>query len=245
MNINKLLEKYGLTDRESVVLVNLYGHRDATSFKISKETGIPKTTIYDILESLKNKGLVNSWKKNNIAYYYCESPQQLKKIPEDKITLAEQIIPELQMLSRQKDRPAAKMYSGDRGIKIVLDDVIETIRNEKLNVIEAIFTEEMDSFFPKYTEKWVKDREKYGARIKILRPHAVQENSRWFENNPLRETRIMPSEFPIRSSVIFYGTKTAFFSLKNSEMYSVIIESDTFSDTIHQMFLFAWEHLKS
>ena len=244
MNINKLLEKYGLTDRESDVLINLYGHTDATSFKISKETGIPKTTVYDILESLKTKGLVNSWKKNNIAYYYCESPLQLKKVLEEKMLLAEQIIPELQILSQDKERPSTKMYSGERGIKIVLDDVIETSKNQKLNTIEAIFTEDMGIFFPKYTARWVSEREKSGIRIKIIQPSTETSDNRWFENNSFRETRLMPGNFPIQGSMIFYGSKIAFFSVRDNQMYSVIIESNIFSNMIRQLFMFTWERLE-
>ena len=74
MSLIKKLEKYGLNEREAKVLVSLYSNRDATSFKISKETGIPKTTVYDILDSLLNKKLVSSWKKNNVTYYFAESP---------------------------------------------------------------------------------------------------------------------------------------------------------------------------
>lgn len=244
MNLNKTLEKYGLSENESKVLLNVYRQTDATSFKISKETKIPKTTVYHTLESLREKGLVNSWKKNNVTYFYAESPKQLIKVLEDKIAVAEEIIPELRLMSRDKNRPSTRMYTGKEGIKTVLSDVLETAKTEKLNFIEAIFNKEFEEYFPKYTKKWIEDREKMKLRARILQPGGSSWVGKSYENNDFRETRILSGQFPIDGSMIIYKNKIAFFSVKDSEMYSVIIDSDTFSNIVRQLFLFSWSNLK-
>jgi sugar-specific transcriptional regulator TrmB len=245
MELNKLLIKYGLTERETTVLISLYSLLDATSFKISKATGIPKTTIYDILESLKNKNLVNSWKKNNITYYFCESPKQLIKTLEDKISLARDIIPELQILSSKEAGPSTKMYSGENGVKIVFEDVLETAKTEKVFVIEAVFTAEFVKYLPKYMTKWMQKREELNIKVKILQPNEFSGIKFGYENNNFRETKTMTNDFPINGDMIIYGSKTAFFSAKNNEMYSIIIESDTFTKIIAELFRSTWQNINN
>lgn len=56
--IGKVLKEFGLTEGEAKVYLECLKETDLGPFKLSKLTGIPRTTIYEILASLALKGLV-------------------------------------------------------------------------------------------------------------------------------------------------------------------------------------------
>ena len=59
MNLtNKILTNFGLTENEIKVYLECLKETDLGPFKIANLTGIPRTTIYEILTSLSLKGLV-------------------------------------------------------------------------------------------------------------------------------------------------------------------------------------------
>lgn len=56
--LNKTLEKFGLTEKEIAVYLASLKQDVTAPYQLSKATGIPRTTIYDILLNLSLKGLV-------------------------------------------------------------------------------------------------------------------------------------------------------------------------------------------
>ena len=55
---NKVLEEFGLSENESVVYQSALNLGETSPFKISKSTGIARTTVYAVLTDLALKGLV-------------------------------------------------------------------------------------------------------------------------------------------------------------------------------------------
>ena len=63
------LKKIGLTDYESRIYLALLDIGEGTSGDVIKKAEIHTGKIYEILESLKNKGLISEITKNNIKQY--------------------------------------------------------------------------------------------------------------------------------------------------------------------------------
>jgi len=62
--LNKELEKIGLSKKEAKVYLACLELSEATIGQISKKSGVKRTTVYDIVESLKEKSLISSSTKN-------------------------------------------------------------------------------------------------------------------------------------------------------------------------------------
>ncbi len=91
-------------------------------------TKLPRTSVYNKLEALKNRGVVSSYKRNNICRYTPESINKLLKIHKDKEKIIESIIPQIRSLAYEHDsNPNVKLYTGKEGVKIVLEDILETL----------------------------------------------------------------------------------------------------------------------
>jgi sugar-specific transcriptional regulator TrmB len=128
----KILQEIGLTESEIRVYLALLKLGQTTAGKIVDEAKVTRSKIYDILERLKNKGLVSYIIKESTKYFSATNPNNLlkyleekeEKIQEEKQSIKE-IIPELlnQHLS-QKDK-IAEVFIGINGMKNAFNVLIE------------------------------------------------------------------------------------------------------------------------
>lgn len=244
MNINKILEKYGLTDSESSVYLCLLKYTEASAFRVAEETKIPRTSVYHTLKSLENQGLVSSWRKNNIQYFSAESPKRLIKILKDKEEMINNILSEMLNIRGTGDLiPTAKLYTGPEGMKIVWDDILETLERKNIRVLHAITHHRIFDHLPKFFPEWVKRREGLGIKTLAITTDIEENRKSNMVTNNLRETRLLPSDSPIQGTIDIYANKIAFFSTKGKEIYSIIIESDSIAEVMRQFFLSTWQLL--
>jgi len=57
-NIYKVLSSFGLSDNETKVYLEATKHKEISPFKLARLTGIPRTTVYDVMMSLALKKLI-------------------------------------------------------------------------------------------------------------------------------------------------------------------------------------------
>ena len=74
--IKKVLNEFGLTNREAEVYIFLAKHGVHKGGEISKQTRMPKALVYRILKSLEKKGVVEST---------LESPARFTAVPFEAI----------------------------------------------------------------------------------------------------------------------------------------------------------------
>jgi sugar-specific transcriptional regulator TrmB len=235
------LETYGFTQNEASIYLNLLKNIEATAFQIAKNTGIPRTTVYLTLESLKKQGFISQLRKNNIAYFTPQSPNQLLRVLKKKEEVINEIMPQIRALSsRNIETPTAKLFVGLEGIRTGLEDILETLKDEKIKQIHATSQSDLLEYLPKYFPAWLRNREELGVFTKLILPYNGRD---YLKSNELREVRILPEKFPFTTSVTIYANKIAFFSLQEDNHYCVILESKSITEMFKQFFLFSWEML--
>jgi len=74
--INQALENLGFNEREIKIYLNLISEQNLTVLQISKRTNIDRTTIYDLLEKLMNKGIVSFFLQNNVKHFKALVPKK-------------------------------------------------------------------------------------------------------------------------------------------------------------------------
>ncbi len=244
MNIEKILTKYGFSENETKVYLCLLKHADITAFRIAEETKLPRTSVYHILDTLEHQGLLSAWKKNNVRYFTVESPNRLIKILEEKKDLIKSILPDMLNMKDIGDLvPTAKLYTGVEGMKIVWDDILDTLEQKGIKELHAITHHKIFDHLPKYFPEWVKKREKLGIKTYAITTDVPENQGPTMITNSYRETRLLPSNSPIQGTIDIYANKIAFFSTKDKEVYSIIIESNSISEVMRQFFLSTWQLL--
>ncbi len=235
------LEAYGLSKNEASIYLFLLKATESSAFSIARETGIPRTTAYTTLESLKKQGFISQFKKNNVAYFTPESPNRLMSLLKRKEEIVNEIMPHIRSIAfRTIDSPMAKLYTGLEGIKFGLEDVLDTLKATKDKQLLATSQPELIKYLPKYFPNWLKARESLGVFTKLILPHSAQD---YLDSNALREVRYLPARFPFTCSVDIYANKIVFFSISETDPYCVILESQAIAEMFRQFFLFSWEML--
>jgi sugar-specific transcriptional regulator TrmB len=215
----------------------------ATAFQISKRIKMPRATIYFTLEILKEKRLVSQSRRNNVLYFYAESPNRLIDSLKEKVNVAEAMIPEISLLrTNNVTNPRSTVYIGIDNVKNAWEDIIETLKDSDDKQLFAISSSKVYEHYPKYFEKWLKKREDAKIYTRLIGPQLDNKNEE-MKSNSLREVRYVSDDFPFESPINIYGDKVAFFAYKEKALYTIVIESKTVSANLRKIFMYIWNSL--
>jgi len=126
MDIITPLKAYGLTEKEITVYMSLLPLGTVNLQLIAKRLDFPRTTVYNTLSQLIEKGLVSRLVKKGVNHFTAVDPQKLTAKLEEKKHLIESIMPNLQALKMQvADLSSVEIYEGFKGVYTVLCDVFK------------------------------------------------------------------------------------------------------------------------
>jgi len=241
MNIEQALTKWGLTDKEAKVYNSLIKKVESTVYQLALDTKIPRTTVYETLENLNSKGLISYSRKNGVKYYFAETPNQLVKILEEKMTLTKEFLPILLAMPPESTSPTVKLYLGAEGKKKVLDDILETCKKTNQREFYVIPGVELYNDLPDYMRKWIKEKETMNLHsLVITEDNPGHVAPKMYQNSDRRETRLIPSEYISLTGTNIYPGKVALYSKVGEVEHSMIIESPSIYDAFKKFFMFMW-----
>jgi sugar-specific transcriptional regulator TrmB len=241
--LKKQLEKLNLTQREADVYVELLELGETTVEQISRKSKIKRTSVYDVIEALKGKGLIGTTKRKKRTLYYAEDPRILENQLEEKKTVLEGILPQLlSMASCIDKKPDVKYFEGSEGIKNVYQDTLNYPGQEILmwgtTDVFKYFDEEYmwDYYLKKRIEKKIWMRA-IGQNLGIVQKIQAE------DKKYLRETRLYDSpELNLEVEINLYGKrKIGIMSFK--ENLGLIIESEKIYTTLKTIFELNWKML--
>ncbi|MBL7053177.1 MAG: MarR family transcriptional regulator [Candidatus Portnoybacteria bacterium] len=141
------LRKLGLSEKEAKVYLTALELGYTSVQKIAQHAKISRPTTYEIIKSLKEKGLITKSKDKQKNYFIAESPDNLlgilrkqKKEIEEKEREFIRIIAALRSKFSLDNQKEIKTYQDEKGLEILLDDLLTTsskkiyvlVNNEKI-----------------------------------------------------------------------------------------------------------------
>jgi sugar-specific transcriptional regulator TrmB len=164
MDTEQTLKEIGLSSGETQVYLALLKLGSIPVSKIKEETKLHRTTIYDFIEKLLNKGLVNYIIRNSVKYYKATHPNKLSEFLKEKEHHLTAILPSLIKLQEfQKEDILIEVYKGIEGVKTILNEILRHGKDYViLGVDETMFKQKlgpfMDQFFRQEKEIGFKER---------------------------------------------------------------------------------------
>ena len=241
------LQSFGFSDKETIVYIALLELGKGTVRQISSKAGINRTTAYDILGSLSNKGLVTISGKEPKSEYAVESPEAittyLKKVAEETaehIKKSEAIIPELELLHAKQNRPRIRFYEGKEGLKHVYEDTLTS--TEPIRAYASVG--DMHAGLPGYFPDYYKRRAGKGIAIRAIVPDSEAGRERQtFDKDEMRETALVPPDiYQFHPEINIYDNKIMIASWR--EKLGIIIESHEIADAMKKIYELAWAEAK-
>lgn len=260
--INKTLKNYGLSDNEIVVYLEALKHEELSPYKLSKLTGVPRTTVYDVMTSLSLKGLIvliqNEGLEKQQTRIKANNPsvlrdminkrhQDLHKLETDVVD----ILPELKgNYFKNTDNADFRFYEGVEGARYVMNSDFEDNVDMPLYVVTHLMP--MDLFGTEAINDMVSNDIK-NMRLSKYKPKKLIPLTEWtmhvisyqYERDPSyikdREIRLIDSSlFDIKQRIAIKGDKVRITCAERDEIWGMIINSKEMSRSLRSMFQLLW-----
>lgn len=245
MDFVELLRKLGFNENKAKVYLACLELGQATASEIAKRANIVRTTVYKILEELKNEGFVDADAKAHGQTFKAQSPKKLIEYLEKQKNMAESFLPDfLNIFSETKFKPKLKFYEGKEGVKKVFEDILnyKDITVMTFSPIKNVLQLFGKTYSRHFTEKRVQQ--------KILRKDLRQctdekyNTDEWefyaAEKSLMREVKFLPTDLVFNSLVQVYENKVAVI-LSERENFAFIVESKELSEFMKKIFGLLWQ----
>ncbi|EKE10647.1 MAG: transcriptional regulator, TrmB [uncultured bacterium] len=241
--LQKTLQEIGLDDKEAKVYLASLELGEANIQRIAEKSGIKRTTVYDVLDSLKKMGVVSTVKKDKKIVYYAENPKVLEDGLDEKKVLLANIMPELLSFDNLIDKkPKVRYFEGFNGIKEVYLDTLKYPDREMLSWVaeEAFYDFDTEFLNNVYHPKRIKNKI-WTREIASDDPETRKYQEK--DESSLRKTKLLSEKkFPLDTGISLYG-KNKIGIVSFNEEIGLIIESERIYRTLKSMFEFFWENL--
>ncbi|MFA6183918.1 MAG: helix-turn-helix domain-containing protein [Parcubacteria group bacterium] len=234
------LADFGLNQKESKVYLALLELGEASVLSIAQKSGLKRTSVYNLLEVLKERGLVGTVSKRKKQNYFAQNPKKIESELEEKQLKLKKIMPELLSLANLIDKkPKIQYFEGVGGIKSILDDELASNQHEFIGWCTEGYREFlgeryfMDYFTPKRIEKKI-----YFRFITPISDHYQMLQTR--SQQHFWKIKMMSfGELTLETDIVLYG-KSKISIISYSEKIGLIVESATMFNTLKAIFESQW-----
>lgn len=259
--LEDILSQLGLSEKETKVYLALLQLEHSTVQWIAKKSGINRTTVYDILETLQQKGLARFYVKKGGKYFVAADPEKLVEMEEQKMQKQQSLLenlkkglPELlSIYNSKKIKPKIQffdssehleeMYMNMYGQGKAQEDCIEYASwGEKPEVLPDIFPQETRN-------KLLEHRKKHKI---FIRQVAIKSNytKDWIKpeygKKRFKEVRLISKNgFDFGANLETYNNRIIIVQFnKETGLTGILIESRELCQMIRTMFEFMWQAAK-
>ncbi len=242
------LEKIGLKKKEAGVYVALLKRGESLANQLAKETKILRTSIYDYLDVLLDRGFASYVVKSGKKYFQAVDPRKiLDKFEEQKererLALRE-IVPKLSDLQNMgKRNVGVEVFEGKEGIKTVLFRVLRDNPKEALVYGSSGVAHKLLPFF---MEHFHKQRVKQKIKFKIMYNKVPEAKERVKEGPSLKhsEVKFLPIEETSLTGNLIYDNNVMIFILNPEVPLVICIESAEITKSYRNNFEILWKVAK-
>lgn len=247
MDQKTLLKEIGLTEKEAAIYQILLKLGVSPAKNVVLEAQMPRGTVYEILDQLADKGLVEKFDHKKKTHFRVKHPFTLKTYLENEVSKIKQaenklesVLPDfLSLYNLTQNRLGVKFYEGKEGIK----KLHSAILTEQKEILAYVYiNKEVDKILDNFWQWYFKTRIKNNIYVRAITPN--NEDGKKYQQKDekeLRETRLVPeAEFPFTIEKNICGDKVAYFSLKPEELIGVLVESKEIAKTEKSIFELAW-----
>jgi len=251
----EILKEIGLSESEKRVYLALLELGDSTRGEIVNKSGVAGSKIYELLEKLRDKGLVSIYIQNKIKHFKPTNPHQLLNYLEAKKekldTIEKQtksLIPTLLSLyNSSKEDEEVELITGMKGLEVIFREQIEELKKgENCYVIGGTWGtgEVKESIIQSFFEKIHMMREKKKIQTKMLftlSQKGITEKLYTKHKYPSTTKKYIEHTSPVATNV--YKNKTI-ITIFGKKITSILIRSQDVADSFIEYFNLLWKIAK-
>jgi sugar-specific transcriptional regulator TrmB len=240
----EILEELGLSEAEAKVYLALIETGSTLAGPVIKKTGLHRGTTYQILQRLKEKGLVSSIIKGKKQHFEAVSPDRLMDILKEKEEKLGEMLPGLKAkLEASKEKQEVTVYHGVKGIRSVMDKMIEELRNKGEYYdfgVSGLFREIMGP----YWDLWQKQKKRYGIKSFVIFNEEIKKTNPQLLKDYFGETRFHPKEFASITDTMVYKDNVVLIIWTAKPPIAVVIKNRDNAVSYKNQFKLLWNAAK-
>jgi len=239
----QILREIGLTEHEAMVYLAALSLGPTTILKIALTAELKRTTVYSLIERLKEKGLIAIEEKGFKRLFVAEHPARLESLMEMKRQTLHANIAELSALYTLKGSGSVmKYYEGPEGVKATHEALLEDIGpGEEYIVVsnEENWLALDERYFMRFKEK----RAKLPIRTRmLLEDSPAGRNAKKFEKNYNYKIKFLPADRTMSVNLAVIPKRAVIHNL-NAPFTSIVVENENVIKMYQEMFEVMWESL--
>lgn len=259
----KTLTEFGLSENEVLVYCEALKHSESSPYSLAQSTGVPRTTVYDVLMSLSLKGLVELKQSDGFSKQQtrvtAKNPSTLRTILQEKrkelIQTEVDVLEILPLLKGEFHGEEAnadfQFFPGIEGAKKVLFGEDEDQMDVPIHVFDNLMP--MDAFGSKETDEGVDETKKFRLHAKhkikevfVLNDWTKHVLTYQYHRDPdyivYREMRYLDNPIlKFNQRFAIKGTRIMIGCAHEDEVWGLIINSKSLSDMMESIFKFIWQ----
>jgi len=233
-DIEKTLELLHLSKNEIAIYLKLLELGSSKVGKIAKETNLDRSSTYNAITHLQNKGLVSYVIITKIKWYQAASPKKLLDIINEQKAELKNILPKLEDKYKQtKLKGQVTLYKGYKGVQTVFQDILQNADENLVFGSEGQLSNKM----PHYYKHFINEQKEKNIKTKIIvrkqRQDEVRKNNYRFINQGI-ESPVVTNIYDNKIAIIIWTT----------EPEAIIIENKDAAQSYKSYFDFMWKNAK-
>lgn len=240
----ELLQQAGLSEKEATTYEKLLELGSTTVGKLLKTLPYKRGDLYNILSSLRDKGLAAEGLVKGVMTFTVESPERitdlLKAEDEKRDRIRKSVVstlPDLKSLyNLSLNKPGVRFYEGREGIWKVLEDSLHS----KTEILMYGDHDAIVRYIPDINQRYIKERGRRNIKKRMI---MFETQSGPTHLKDLTETKFIPrdsSEF-LASITNMYDNKITYLTFTEKVFIGVIIEDESICQLNRKIFEHLWK----
>ncbi len=233
--IHTVLENMGFSPNEIKIYLALNDHGSSKAGKVAKIAKIDRSSCYNSLKGLIEKGLVSYVSIGKVKWFQATGPNKLLQFLKEQEEDVKSILPELDARHKaSKITGQVRMFKGLKGVRTILQDIVRTNEDNLVFGNESQLEERM----PAYQGQFVRQLKENKIKVRSI----VREDRSDPTSDP-QKTRFVPRSVVSPVVTNIYGNKIALI-IWTDEPEGIIIENEAAAKAYRSYFEFMWKHAK-
>jgi len=235
VKIERVLENLGFSPNEIKIYLALNDHGSSKAGKVAKIAKIDRSSCYNSLQRLIEKGLVSYVSIGEVKWFQATGPKKLLDYLKEQEEDVKEILPDLDARHKaSKIKGQVRLFKGIKGVRTILQDILRTGKNNLIFGNENQLEERM----PAYQKQFVRQLKEQKIFVKEI----VREDRDNPTSNPKQTRYVSKSvESPVVTNI--YGDKIALI-IWTDEPEGIVIEYEAAAKAYRSYFEFMWKHAR-
>jgi len=241
----EILKEIGLSEHESAVYFTMVSLGPSPVLKIARASEVKRTTIYSVIDSLKEKGLVRMELKGFKSLFVAESPEKLENILENRKNQFKKHLNDfLAIYNKGGGETLIKIYEGLEATKSIYNSLIRDIKpGEDYLVVSSM--DKAFSFDRAFFTDFQERRAKLPIKVRVLiGDPETEEGKRFkkFEQNYNLKSKFLPNGTKLTTNLIITPQRVVIHQFEQPIM-AIVIENKSTIKMHQELFEVMWNSM--